>query len=464
MFQKLLGFLPDEDPTTPGIITDCQNIYHTESGVRSMPSETTVVAGALPTVCYGARELTSVSDSPVTYAGTATKLYYADTLGWTDVSRPTTAYGASSDKRWCFAAQGNLRFAQNGSDTPQVTTSLSSFSNGAATFPIAKYIDVVDEFIHLAYTVESGSHVQNRYWFSKDYTLWTPDVATQCVKGLIADTPGAFTGLRRFKHRMIYYKKFAMHEARYVGPPYVYGFDTISDSIGAVTNESIVVVGDVHYFVGYNNIYKYDGGVPVPIGDGIARWLFTKTRTLTAGFGNVPYDVYGVYDSSLFTIFWKFKSLNLSGPTYWWTLSYNIKTGGWGYGSPANQPYAACNYTKDGRSYAAVIDSANLLKTISGTPEASYYETGYIGRDDRKTNFRSIRPRATTAISASATLTPKLYSSLGVQSAAVSDVTYTNRKFDILRTDNWLKFKVTHPSGSDIETLGYTIDAVDAGV
>ena len=39
--DKLLGFTPDTDPTTPGVLVDCHNLIPTENGMQDAPTPVT---------------------------------------------------------------------------------------------------------------------------------------------------------------------------------------------------------------------------------------------------------------------------------------------------------------------------------------------------------------------------------------------------------------------------------------
>ena len=49
----LLGFAPDADPTTPGVITECTNLIPFEAGMKGAPVATSVGAAALAAACRG---------------------------------------------------------------------------------------------------------------------------------------------------------------------------------------------------------------------------------------------------------------------------------------------------------------------------------------------------------------------------------------------------------------------------
>jgi len=86
--DKLLGFSPDLDPTTPGVVTACVNFIPYEAGMAGAPSASTPTSTpALAAACVGGVVITKLDDTRRIIAGTATKLYELSGGSWTDVSR-----------------------------------------------------------------------------------------------------------------------------------------------------------------------------------------------------------------------------------------------------------------------------------------------------------------------------------------------------------------------------------------
>ena len=52
--NKVLGFAPDSDPTTPGVLADCANLIPSEMGMRPGPSVTPVGVAAPSCNCVRA--------------------------------------------------------------------------------------------------------------------------------------------------------------------------------------------------------------------------------------------------------------------------------------------------------------------------------------------------------------------------------------------------------------------------
>src|SRR4051812_15853922 len=104
---KLLGFSPDTDPTTIGVLTSCTAVVPTTRGLKGAPSPVATPLATLAATCMGAAVLTKVDTTTRFFAGAPTKLYEAGASTWTDVSR-AAAYTTATTGRWRFAQQGNV--------------------------------------------------------------------------------------------------------------------------------------------------------------------------------------------------------------------------------------------------------------------------------------------------------------------------------------------------------------------
>ena len=54
MYSKIIGYAPDVEPTTPGVIKNAENIVPTVKGVSSAPSANNTSLDVLTGTCVGA--------------------------------------------------------------------------------------------------------------------------------------------------------------------------------------------------------------------------------------------------------------------------------------------------------------------------------------------------------------------------------------------------------------------------
>jgi len=103
MYQKITGFAPDIDPTTPGIIKTGSGAVPSLRGVAGAPSAQDTSNDDLTATAVGAATLRALDGSVRTYAATASKIFELSGTAWT-----SRASGLTS---------GTPRFTQFGNQT-----------------------------------------------------------------------------------------------------------------------------------------------------------------------------------------------------------------------------------------------------------------------------------------------------------------------------------------------------------
>jgi PKD repeat protein len=91
-----MGFAPDLDPTTPGVIVACEMLVPTLIGMKGAASP--VPAQGLPALddeVTGAATVVLLTGTSRAFAGTATRIYEALSTSWLDVTRMTAAVTTS---------------------------------------------------------------------------------------------------------------------------------------------------------------------------------------------------------------------------------------------------------------------------------------------------------------------------------------------------------------------------------
>ncbi|MEZ0602938.1 hypothetical protein ACAX43_12405 [Paraburkholderia sp. IW21] len=125
--QKLVGFAPDVDPSTPGIFQTCNNIIPTAQGFKAAASPVNAGLTSLPSTVVGSALIARLDNTDRQFAGTASHIYENVNGTWNDVSR-TGGYSLGTSSQWRYAAFGNASLAVNGTDPLQVAID-SGFTN-----------------------------------------------------------------------------------------------------------------------------------------------------------------------------------------------------------------------------------------------------------------------------------------------------------------------------------------------
>lgn len=480
--QPFIGFRPDIDPTTPGVITDCDDLIPTVKGFKSMPSEIPTALPALASGCVGAAVVTKLDGTNRFFAGTATRLYEAATSSWTDRSESGAAY--TTGTFWRFAQFGDTTIAVNKSDDTQGSSSGAFAAISGA--PKASFIDAAAGFVMLGATNEGTYGDQSDRWWCSAYqdatsgTAWTPDVTTQCTTGRLVDAPGPLTGgIKALGSNFVAYKAKSMFLGTYVGAPSVFSWSQVPGEIGCSSPECVVSIGVGHIFISDQNIYMYDGTQPQKIGDDIKQWFF---RDL-----NKPYKslIKGMHEIAGNRVWFFYPNGNSTTNNR--AIVYNYVTNKWGKASISIE--AAVEYLSGqitwsdmGTYYStwddlplisydssfwlqssplpAIFDTTHTLQTITGTAGGCSITCGDLGDDTQLSMLSRSRPRFTLSPT-SGTMTNYYRDSTGDSLTIDATSSLNSGKFDALRTARWHRLK--YDFVGDCEIVGDAVSLVPDG-
>lgn len=479
MKQDLIGFAPDIAVTEPGIITDCTNIIPVPKGLAAAPSPVDLGIPALAADCKGFAVARKLDDTNRTFAGTQAALYELVSGSWSDVS--SAAYTGGIESRWRFAQFGDATIATNRADAVQVSLS-GSFANLAGSPPKASIAEVVNGFVML-FDVNDATYgygdSPDRWWCSGLYNheTWSPSTATQAATGRLFDSPGKILAGRRLGADIVAYKEKAMYIGIYQGPPLIWGWQEVSNNIGAVSQEAVVNVGTAHIFASHNDFYMFDGSRPISIGDHVREWYQNR---LSISF---KHRVTALHDRARSLVYFFFPSTSSSSGDPDTCLVYNYARQLWGrYDRPiqAAAQYVTEPITYDtlGNSYAtyddlpdvsydspfwttstqvpAYVDDTGTLKTMSGTPGVSSITTGDVGDDDQYSELQRITPHFLTTPD-SATLTPYKRSTGSDSYTAGTAVSISRGRFDTLQCAQWHRVKLDFSGSVELTGLNWAL-------
>lgn len=469
----LLGFTPDSDPATPGCVLDCDEVIPTEIGMKAAPASASVGITAMPAACRGAAVVRNLSGNRRLLAGTATRLYEANTTAWTDVSDLT--YNLGADDRWSFAQFGNAALASAITDAIRRSTS-GTFAPVAGA-PKAKIIDSVLGFVMALHTNETiYGDSPDRWWCSAylDETSWTASVSTQAATGRLIEGSGQLRAGKRLGDDFIAYKQRAMFLGRYAGAPEVWRWTQISSEIGCVGQEALADTGIMHLFVGEDDIYLYDGVRPQSIAAGKVRQWFVDNRDPTYSYrskvlwdrqNSLAYFCYpsstsaGVVDEAL--VFhtksgkWGLITRNIQAVVNYISPSITYDGGSpliTTYDSGPAIPYDSAFWVS-GSETAALFETDNVIKTLSGTPGTSTFKTGDFGDEDGSTMCDNVKLRFRQSPS---TATVQGYTKTDLGTAVPTTGASASRDdgaFDVRQTARWHRFEFTLTGAAEFTAI-----------
>ena len=512
-YVALSGFAPDLDPTTPGVITACEQLIPTLIGMRGAASP--VPAQGLPPVpddVTGAATVVLLNGTSRAFAGTPTKLYEATSNAWIDVTRQGTTtgvnvaspldavmhrmgptpdpaaaidYTGTPSNIWRFAQLGNATLAVNGADVLQQSITSGSFEDIPGA-PVAALLDVTQGFVFVASTNDpTYGERPDAWWCSALYDQmdWTPNIATQCATGRLIDTPGANTACRALGSNVVIYKDRSFYFGTYQGPPIVWAFNVVSNEIGAPTQEAVISIGTAHVFLGNDNFYVFDGTRPQPIGDPVKEWFFADRNPA------MDYVMRSMHDQRSSLVYWFYVSMRSpDGVTIDAGIVYNYRANKFGhvayqleatfdhivgqmtwddlgtfYDTWDDLPAVAYNspFWVSASRVPSIITPARVVATLTGPSTASILQTGEIGDDEAYSDLQYVRIRCKTD-PASASMSGLHRNSLGSSEYTTSQTTIHDGQCDVDVSARW--HRVAFAFAGDVEILGYTPTLIPDGL
>lgn len=470
--QPFLGWAPDADATTPGILVDVEMMEPSQRGMKAAPAAVATDLPALASACLGAALVTKLDGTKRLFAGTATGLFEAGSGAWTD--RSAAAY-ATGDGRWRFAQFGDVSIAVNGADDPQVST--SGVFAALSAMPVAKFVETCAGFVVVANIVDVSYPHADGWWCSAlyDYTDWTPAIATQSAQARLLDTPGPITAFKALGGILVAFKSRSMYVGQYVGPDVIWSWQQVPGDVGAFSQESVVSDGSALYWWGGDDFYRFDGSRPVALRAPVRKWF--SSNAIPA----YMYKMLGNFDRANGLCRWYFVGTG-SEPTR--CLVLDVASGKWGradravealvdYVSPLMTYDTAGTETyDDGDSHSydspfwmaqnelpAIIDDTHTLRSLSGVAGSSSITTGDMGDDDTYSLLRRARARyARSPTSASLTA---YYRDTGDTLTQGETTTADDGKFDVTQVARWHRLKFDF--AGDVEIVGMNADVQPDG-
>lgn len=454
----MLSFLPDADPAIPEVLTGVYNCLPTLRGYIGSPSPVSAGVAATGSDAFYISSNITLDGAVRTIAGTATDLYELTGTTWT--SR-RTAYNATREIGWSICQFGNATVAANGADIIQHSVyGVSSNFTDISGAPSAAIVTTVSPGFVMAFDTDDGvDELHDGWWCSalRDHTDWTPSASTQSANGRLVDSPGSINaglaigdGVAAYKQRSIYY-------GQYVGGDVIWSWSRVAGNAGCVGKHAVVDAGGVHYFVGVDNIWMYDGAQPVAIADGIKEWFY---RTVDKARMHL---IQARYDRERSHIW--FFCPSADSAAFGFAIVYHITTKRWGYvsvpctaalayqqagitmdtlpGTFAAQPDIPFDspYWQGGAGTMLAIMAGTDLQTLSGTTGTSIITSGDYGDDDRYTTLRRCRVHWTQE--PQITDIQNFYKSgSGIAWAAGIAASVSDQKADFLQSARWHRLQL----------------------
>lgn len=475
----MLSFAPDAIDIAPELLQSVSAVP-TVRGYKNPPAGLDMGKAQLAATPQGAAYLLKLDDTYRTVVGTTSKLYEVSGSSWSDVSRGTS-YSVGTN-RWRFGQFGNTSIAANKGVQLQYSSS-GAFAD-IANSPKSAHIEVVSGFVLCANIDDSSTGLTtgygdqpHRWWcsqFQNPTGTWEPSASTLATTGLLVETPGPITGLRRLANDVAAYKGRSIYVGRYIpGSADVWRWQCMSKDIGTVAGDSIVAVGQRHFFVGDADFYQFDGAVATPIGELVKTWFFNR---LNRAFASL---IQALHDRSAKVIYWFYPADESS--TLNACIAYHYDTGRWGsfdidvldvletvtgaityadvgtlfstYGDITGSLSYGSPFWSANTPVLAYFSSTKYLTSLSGTATSLTLRTGWFGDEAIVQLCSRVKPRWRTAPS-SATLDSQVVMSLGNTPQTVETaLAMSSGRFDVLQSSRYHRFDITASGSCEIEAV-----------
>ena len=460
------GFAPDADPTAPGIITDCENLVHTlrgYAGVNSLATPDSIPA--LAAACQGAAVVTKLDGSRRILAGTAAAIYELSSGSWTDRSK-ALGYSGGAESQWSIAQFGDSTLMANGSNLIQRSTT-GAFADVTGS-PVADIIFTVGAFV-MALNVDSnadGWHCCAAY----DETDWTESVTTQSASGRLVSAPGEIISGGSLGEYAIAYKQRSIFLGQYVGGSTIWDWTQVrGGNAGCVGKRAWCNVNGIHFVVGEDNFWLFDGVTPVPLADGVLRDWFASEWSAT-----YKYKTVCAFDKTTNLVWIFYASTNATSLDS--ALVYHVQAKKWGraiVNTETALEYVSAGITIDGLSgisatidglvdipfdspywlaggrALAVFNPSHQLQSFTAPSAWSSFTTGEYGDDYYYSLLSGVKLRFTQSPTAGVLQIYEKDNS-GDTFVERESVDLTNGKFDVLRSARWHKAKISFTGNVEV--------------
>jgi hypothetical protein len=249
----------------------------------------TLASGASTDITPG--DLTPGTASAQVNTGYGGNIYGAGTYG---TPRPDTgAYGEATT--WSLDNWGEYLVACSTADGRLLEWDLDTGNNAA---PIANAPEnnlglVVSEERFL-FALGAGGNPRKVQWCDReDNTLWAPDVTNE-AGDIELQTPGQIMQGVRTRGQTLILTDQDAHSATYQGPPFVYGFQRVGSSCGAISRRAATAVDEGIFWMGQRGFHVYTGGavqdLPCDVSDYVFGSLNPSQKSKVFGMTNQQFN------------------------------------------------------------------------------------------------------------------------------------------------------------------------------
>tara|TARA_R100001460_G_scaffold30138_2_gene59537 strand:- start:216 stop:2021 length:1806 start_codon:yes stop_codon:yes gene_type:complete len=149
----------------------------------------------------------------------------------------------------------------------------------------------------------AGGNPRKVQWSDKeDFLTWVP-AATNEAGDILLQTSGQIMQAIKTRGQTLIITDLDAHSAKYLGPPYVYGFDRVGTACGAVSRLSAVDTDMGAFWMGQRGFFRFDGNtvseLPCEVHDYVFDDLNVNQQSKIWAFSNSEFsEIWWFYPSS----------------------------------------------------------------------------------------------------------------------------------------------------------------------
>ena len=191
-----------------------------------------------------------------------------------------------------------------------------------ATAPTNNYAMLVSKERHMFALGAAGNNRQIMWSDTDDNTDWTAASDNQAGSFFI-DTSGQVMAGKTVGDRILIWTTTDLHAIDWVGPPYVYGRKKVGDACGAISNRSMVAVGDMAFWMSPGGFFQYQGTVQ-PLECDVSDYVFGSMNRVQDS------KIYASVNQEFFEVTWWYASADSDEILKY--VMFNYKENWWAVG------------------------------------------------------------------------------------------------------------------------------------
>ena len=247
---------------------------------------------------------------------------------------------------------------------PTTTDATGTEAVVIAGAPIDNSAILVSKQRHLFAFGAGGNKRKIQWSHAESNTTWTA-TATNQAGSFEIDSSGEIRAGKTVGDRILVWTSTDLHAVDWVGMPYVYGRKKIGDACGAISNRSMIAVGDQAFWMSHGGFFQYQGSVQ-PLKCDVQDHIFKDINRVQDS------KIYASMNPEFFEVTWWYASSTsdeiLKYVTYnyaesWWSTGELCRTA-FATGSPGvfDNPIGIAD---DGKVYEHEIDVSSAKRTTS---------------------------------------------------------------------------------------------------